>query len=85
MTEIVVTELGSKPFHLRGPLNLSALDSVFSVLIENNKKIDKQTLKKQYKALKADRYFDDYTSYNTTDTKIVRARIKVVYKYLLNN
>lgn len=85
MTETVLAELGSKPFHLRGPLNLSALDSVFSVIIENHEKINKQTLKERYIALKADRDFKEYTSYNTTDSNTVQARIKVVNKYLLDN
>ncbi len=85
ITEIVITELGSKPFHLRGPLNLSALDSVFGVLIENYKQIDEQTLKERYRTLKADSEFSDHTMYNTTDSKTVRARIRVVKKYLLDN
>ncbi len=84
MTEMVVAKLGSKPFHLRGPLNASALDSVFSVIIENNKGIDARTLKERYKALKVDREFNEYTSYNTTDTKTVQARIRIVKQYLLD-
>ena len=38
VTEIVVNSLGEQPFHLRGPLNVSALDSVLSVLISHYKK-----------------------------------------------
>ena len=85
MTEIVVAKLGSKPFNLRGPLNVSALDSVFSVLIENYKKIDEQTLKDRYRALKDDDDFNEQTTSNTTDSKTVHARIEVVNKYLIDN
>ena len=85
ITEITVKELGPKPFHLRGPLNLSALDSVLSVLIEHYKNIDSQKLKERYNLLKKDSEFEEHTSYNTTDNKTLQARIKVVNKYLLDN
>ncbi|MBI4776816.1 MAG: DUF262 domain-containing protein [Deltaproteobacteria bacterium] len=85
MTKIVADVLGSKPFHLRGPLNVSALDAVLSVLIENHDKIDSQTLKDRYAELKEDELFNDVTGYNTTDTKTVEDRIRVVRKYLLDN
>ncbi len=85
ITKIVIDEIGLKPFHLRGPLNVSALDSVFSVLIENFEKINIPSLKDKYKALKGDAKFNDYTSYNTTDSKTVQDRIRVVKKYILDN
>lgn len=83
MTALVVSELGEKPFHLRGPLNVSALDSVFSVLIENHKKVKTKGLKQRYEKLKADPLFEDHTRYNTTDGKTVEARLETVKKYIL--
>lgn len=83
IVDAVAKALGSKPFHLRGPLNVSALDSVLSVIIENHDKIDENKLQERYKALKADSEFEEHTSYNTTDSKTVQARINVVKKYLM--
>ena len=84
MTQIVVSNLGPKPFHLRGPLNISALDSVLSVLIENHKNVDSHKLGERYGTLKKDPEFEDHTSYNTTDNKTLQARIKTVTKYFLD-
>lgn len=39
VTKTVAETLGDKPFHLRGPLNVSALDAVMCVLIENQKRL----------------------------------------------
>lgn len=84
MTQIVVSNLGPKPFHLRGPLNVSALDSVLSVLIENHKNVDSHKLGERYSSLKKDPEFEEHTSYNTTDNKTLQARIKTVTKYFLD-
>jgi len=83
ITRAVVEALGEKPFHLRGPLNVSALDSVMSVIIEHHKKIDFSSLSDRYKRLRKDQRFEEATSINTTDTKTVRDRIAVVKEYLL--
>jgi len=80
---LVVDSLGSKPFHLRGPLNVSALDSVLSVLIEHYKKLDSIDLKTRYDNLREDQNFIDFTRINTTDTKTVKDRIEKVQEYFL--
>lgn len=83
VTEAVVASIGEKPFHLRGPLNLAALDSVMSVLIESHKKVDSLNLKNLYTALKKDKAFDEYTKFNTTDSKTVIGRILKVKEIML--
>lgn len=83
VTESLVNSMGYKPFHLRGPLNVSALDSVMSVLIEHNKRVDFSGLKKKYSELLEDDKFDEYTRINTADTKTVRDRINKVKEYLV--
>ena len=83
VTSYVIAQIGEKPFHLRGPLNISALDAVMSVLLDNHKKLSKINLTKQYARLKKDKNFIEHTSYNTTDTKTVDARISTVRKYIL--
>lgn len=83
VTASVVQSLGEKPFHLRGPLNVSALDSVMSVLIGHHTEVDYGKLKTQYLKLKDDADFDESTRINTTDSEVVRDRIKKVEEYLL--
>lgn len=83
MTKMVIEKLGDKPFCLRGPLNISALDSVCSVLIENIGMGYIDGLGKRYETLKSDKDFQTHTSYNTTDSKTVEDRIKAVRRHLL--
>ncbi len=85
MTKMVIEKLGDKPFCLRGPLNISALDSVCSVLIENIGMGYADSLGKRYEALKYDKDFQTHTSYNTTDSKTVEDRIKAVRRHLLGS
>lgn len=82
VTEAVVKHLGEKPFHLRGPLNVSALDSVMCVLMDNYNKLTSINLKARYLELLKDTDFNEYTSINTTDTKTVNDRFSIVNKYL---
>jgi hypothetical protein len=81
--EMVVKSLGSKPFHLRGPLNASALDAVLCVLVENVGKISANRLKNGYALLQKDKAFQRYTQKGTTDAKTVQDRVALVRKYLL--
>lgn len=81
--EMVVNSLGSKPFHLRGPLNASALDAVLCVLLENAGKISADKLKVGYAQLQKDKNFQRYTQKGTTDAKTVQDRVMLVRKYLL--
>jgi uncharacterized protein with ParB-like and HNH nuclease domain len=80
----VVSTLGEKPFHLRGPINVSALDSVICVLIENHNSVGKIDLRSVYVALKNDENFKRLTSINTTDPKNVQDRIRLVREKFLS-
>lgn len=81
-TKRVVDQLGPKPFHIRGPLNSSALDSVMCTIIEN---IDTapDDLAERYKILRADEEFRAATFYGTSDVTVLQARFKVARKYLI--
>jgi uncharacterized protein with ParB-like and HNH nuclease domain len=81
VTELIVKSIGAKPFHLRGPLNVSALDSVMCVLIENHKRLDAINIKDKYKSLINNKDFDELTRINTTDTKTVKERIRKVKEF----
>ena len=82
-TARIIDELGPTPFHLRGPLNVSALDSVMSVIIEKYHSLDSVDLAAQYEMLVEDQDFDEYTRINTTDTKTVKDRINKVKDYFV--
>lgn len=82
VTKEVVRTLGEKPFHLRGPLNVSALDSVMCVLIEKAKHLDRMDLESKFRSLTKDKEFISSTSINTTDSKTLQQRFSLVRKYL---
>ncbi|MCA3176511.1 MAG: DUF262 domain-containing protein [Burkholderiales bacterium] len=83
VTKRIVSALGDKPFHLRGPLNVSVLDSVMCVLIESFSKIDGSQLKTRFEALVADDEFLRLTQLGTTDTKTLQCRVALVRSRLL--
>ena len=82
VTELIVDELGEKPFHIRGPLNASALESVMCVLFEEFPHIKPTKLQGNYQKLLEDQKFADYTQIGTTDAKTVQDRLKLVRRYL---
>lgn len=82
VTKAVIETLGENPFHLRGPLNVSALDSVMCVLIENDKFLKNIDLKSSFNSLIEDKDFEYSTSINTTDSKTLQQRFSVVRKHL---
>ncbi|MEQ1666681.1 MAG: DUF262 domain-containing protein, partial [Bdellovibrionales bacterium] len=83
VTKLVVTELGKKPFHLRGPLNVSALDSVMCILVENYAKLDQISIGERYKKLRASDEFSNLTQFGTTDKQTIQDRVKLVHNYLI--
>jgi hypothetical protein len=82
LTTVIRAE-GPKPFHLRGPLNASALDSILCVLLENPGKISPAKFHAGYSKLKKDKLFQRYTQKGTTDAKTIQDRVALVRKYLL--
>ncbi|WP_127346411.1 DUF262 domain-containing protein [Pseudidiomarina mangrovi] len=83
VTDFVIENLGPKPFNIRGPLNVSAMDSVMVVLLENAPRLEKVDLKTRYEILTENEDFMELTSLATTDTKIVRERFELVKEILL--
>jgi Protein of unknown function DUF262 len=79
---LVVETLGPKPFHIRGPLNSSALDSVLCIVIENFEKLPKD-LKSRYDKLRADEGFRGATFSGTSDVAVVKTRFEAARKYLV--
>ncbi len=79
----IATKIGTKAFHVRGPLNTSAFDSIFCAILKNINKVP-TNLKERYDDLLNDKQFIDYTSLGTTDTKTVKDRFKYVEKKLIH-
>ncbi|TXI98119.1 MAG: DUF262 domain-containing protein [Aquabacterium sp.] len=64
-----------KPFRPRGVINLAMLDSVMIALLEDET-IGAKQMKAGYEAITADDEFKKYTGGATTDTQMVRERIR---------
>ena len=75
---IVSTALGEKPFHLRNPLNLAALDSVMACSMELGDSL-KSDIGSEYQGLLADETFLEAVTYNTSDAAVVRQRFELVH------
>ena len=83
VTKLIVEQMGEKPFHIRGPINIAALDSVISVLIENYKKLPKQGLKAKMNRLLKSNDFQTWTRPGSSDAKVLQDRIALVRKVFL--
>jgi uncharacterized protein with ParB-like and HNH nuclease domain len=81
-TELIVKNLGERPFHVRGPLNTSVLDSVFCILLDNIEHIP-SNLKQRFDNLLGEKKFVDLTTLGTTDTKILKERFNITSSYLI--
>lgn len=69
-------KLPDRPFHVRGPINLAALDSVFIACLNNASKISKLTLESFETLLSKDEY-KNAIFYNTSDSTEISTRIKL--------
>lgn len=83
VTEAIVRQLDPKPFHVRGPLNLAAMDSVMAILIRHLHKIPKD-LKVRFGKLMADEDYRKAIFFNTSDPKEVESRLTLAHKYLIS-
>src|SRR5690606_14257301 len=81
MCALLIKELGEKPFHVRGPLNSSALDSVMCTLLERHESIP-DDLKGRYSRLMKDKTFQETTYYGTSDESVLKKRFQTVESYL---
>jgi len=79
VTAEIVEYLGEKPFHVRGPLNASVLESVMTWCLINNNFGDE--IKDSYVNFQNDSDFEQLTTKGTTDANTVFKRYKLVEKY----
>ncbi len=83
VSEFIVQNLGEKPFHLRGRLNTSALDSVFTVTRQNLNRLP-SNYNERFENLKQDKRFHELTTTGTTDTAFVKERFQLVKQRLID-
>lgn len=83
VTDIVVKQLDPKPFHVRGPLNLAAMDSVMAVLIRHTNKIPTD-IKARFEKLLLDEKYRNAIFFNTSDASVVKERLALAEKYLMS-
>ena len=81
---LVASSLGEKPFNLRGPLNVSALDAVMCVLFECFEEIDAGALRQRFDDLLTNEEFRRLTLLATTDTNTVQARVSLARTVLVS-
>lgn len=72
---IVAEQLGQKPFHIRGPLNSSALDSVMGTVIDHLEDVP-EDLDERYGRLTADKQFMSATTFGTSDVELLHRRFQ---------
>lgn len=80
--QIIVENLGERPFHVRGPLNSAVLDAIFCTVVDNLAKIP-NNLKERFDKLLADKDFEQATYYSTSDVVVVRTRFDKAQNLLI--
>lgn len=80
--ETVNKELGKKPFHIRGPLNSSVLDSVMCTLIDHSGPVPND-LRTRFQSLVDDEHFRASTYYGTSDVSVLQKRFETAEAHLL--
>jgi len=82
VAKAIVDDLGDKPFHVRGPLNASALDATFAVLMNSKLRLPAD-LKTRFTNLVNDDRFRQTTFYSTSDRAVVEERFRLTEEFLL--
>jgi predicted butyrate kinase (DUF1464 family) len=75
----IVDSFGEKPFHVRGPINLAAMDSVMANALRH-KDEDFQKFSAKFAILKENPDFQESIFFNTSDAVTIRARMQEVAK-----
>jgi uncharacterized protein with ParB-like and HNH nuclease domain len=81
VTKELLKQIGEKPFHVRGPINLAALDSVYNALLPKAEKLPSD-LKGKLAELYGDDEFRQSIFFNTSDKSTVEKRLEIASKKL---
>ncbi|WP_209279428.1 DUF262 domain-containing protein [Parasedimentitalea huanghaiensis] len=79
--EELVKQTGDRPFNVRGPINLAAMDSILPTLI-NSRPHNGKNLKDKLSKLFSDEEYRENIFFNTSDNAAVEKRIKIAKTYL---
>lgn len=79
--QIIADVLPDRPFHIRGPLNLAAMDSIMSLLVENIGNVP-DDLSDRYGALIALDRYKELIFFSTSDKDRVAERFKIAKSIL---
>ena len=82
VAKIINEELPDKPFHIKGPLNLAAMDSILSTLLLIEDSFPKDLANRYTKLLK-DEDFRECISFNSSDVSVVKLRLEIARKFLI--
>ncbi len=74
---LIIENIGESPFHVRGPLNVSVLDSVFCILL-NNFGREIPNFKTKYDDLKINKDYVESTQISTSDEIAIKKRMNLV-------
>lgn len=77
----IISELGEKPFHIRGPLNSSVLDAVFATRLASGRRFKDFT--NNYQRLLESGEFNETTYLSTSDKSVLRRRFDLTRTALL--
>ncbi|MBB5315822.1 DUF262 domain-containing protein [Tunturibacter empetritectus] len=83
VTKLIVEQMGERPFHIRGPINIAALDSITAILIENYAKLPKHGLEGKRQRLLKSNDFEAWTRPGSSDAKVLQDRFALVRKVFM--
>ena len=78
-TDYILSQLGEKPFHLRGRLNYGALDSIMALVLSD---IAPEDLADRFEELRKDDEYSYSITFNTSDEAVVETRMAKALEYL---
>jgi hypothetical protein len=81
-SDLIINQLGQKPFNISRGINVAVFDSVFTVIAENINSIDRR-LSDKFTKLKNDSGFLKNISSATTDEAAVKARYDICKRILV--
>jgi hypothetical protein len=81
--DLIFDVLPAKPFHIRGPINLSAMDSIMATLIRHRDEVSGD-LSVRYQRLISDEEYQQAISFNTSDAAVVKKRMEVARRRLID-
>ena len=79
--ELIIKQLGEKPFHIRTRLSSSTLDAVLVNLMQNLNKVPTDFAERYNQMIKTDE-LEELTTIGTTDPTVVRNRFEFVKQSL---